>query len=154
MGLLCGLAGCGSSLVSTSTSSSDSHVAYLEELTKLNEEFEATPASKKLDVSLQENGPEMLPEFEKAIVAYLPVSAEYSAKVRKIDFPTCARSLQRQRLHLEAEAREVFAGALPVVRGGDLNHVANYMDQAMVPVEAEQATFNQNVDKILGAEGC
>ena len=52
MGALLGLAGCGSSLVSTSTSSSDSHVAYLEVL---------------------------------------------------IGSPACARSLQRQRLHLEAE---------------------------------------------------
>jgi hypothetical protein len=154
LGLLVGLAGCGSSLVSTSTSSSDSHVAYLEELTKLNEEFEATPASKHLDASLHGNGPQMLPEFEEAIVAYLPVSAEYSAKVEKIDFPACARSLQRQRLHLEAEAREVFEGALPVVRGGDLNHVAAYMGQAMEPVEAEQADFDRNVDQILGTEGC
>jgi len=154
LGLLVGLAGCGSSLVSSSTSSTDSQVAYLEELTKLNEEFEATPASRHLDASLRGNGPRMLTEFEKAIVAYLPVSAEYSAKVKKIDFPACARSLQRQRLHLEAEAREVFEGALPVVRGGDLNRVANYMGQAMLPVEAGQAHFNKNVDQILGTEGC
>lgn len=149
-----GPAGCGSSLVDSSTSSGKGEVAYLEELTKLNEEFEATPASRRLDTSLDGKGPTLLPEFEQAIEAYLPVSAEYSAKVKRIDFPACARSLQRQRLHLEAEAREVFAGALPVIRGGDLNHVAAYMGQAMVPVEAEQATFNQNVDKILGAEGC
>jgi hypothetical protein len=154
LGLLFGLAGCGGSLVSTTTSSDGGELAYLEELTKLNEEFEATPASKRLDASLQGNGPRMLPEFEEAVEAYLPVSAEYSAKVEKLDFPACARSLQRQRLHLEADAREVFEGALPVVRGGDLNRLAAYMGQAMEPVEAEQADFNRNVDRILGAEGC